>query len=126
MPMSKEGLKDKMKDMNTVVLNVLPETDFAQLHITGSKNLPLGQNIDEFVAAVEKNFGKDKFFITYCADKTCEAGPKAAKALQSKGFKATEFAGGTQEWEQAGFPTEGTKAKASEPAPSPAAAGPTK
>lgn len=117
MSISKEAVKDKMKDMNTVVLNVLPEGDFAKLHIKGSENLPLGQNNEEFIKAVEAKYGKDKFFITYCADLTCNAGPNAAKALKEKGFKATEYAGGTQEWSQAGFPTEGTQAKAPVAAP---------
>lgn len=122
MSISKEAVKDKMKDMNTVLLNVLPEGDFAKLHIKGSQNLPLGQSNDEFVKAVEAKYGKEKFFITYCAGVTCEAGPNAAKALKEKGFKATEYAGGTQEWSQAGFPTEGTQAQAPETAATPAAA----
>jgi rhodanese-related sulfurtransferase len=111
MPISKEALKDKMKDQNTIVLNVLPEADFAKLHIEGSMNLPLGQNADEFVQAVETKYGKGKFFVTYCAGASCDAGPKAAKALQAKGFKSTEFVGGMQEWASAGFPTAGTEAK---------------
>lgn len=120
MSISKEAVKDKMKDMNTVVLNVLPEGDFTKLHIKGSQNLPLGQSNDEFVKAVEAKYGKEKFFITYCAGVTCEAGPNAAKALKEKGFKATEYAGGTQEWSQAGFPTEGTQSQGQEAAVKPA------
>ena len=111
MSMSKEAVKDKMKDQNVVVLNVLPDTDYAKLHITGSENLPLGLNSGDFVQAVEKKYGKDKFFITYCAGLTCNAGPSAAKALQEKGFKANDYAGGMQDWSEAGFPTEGTEAK---------------
>ncbi len=111
MSMTKEAVKDKMNDKNTLVLNVLPETDFAKLHIKGSENLPMGLNTADFVQAVEKKYGKDKFIITYCAGLTCNAGPSAAKALQEKGFKANDYAGGTQEWSEAGFPTEGTEAK---------------
>lgn len=112
MTMSKEAVKDKMKDKNTIVLNVLAESDFAKLHILGSESLPLAENTGDFVQAVEKKYGKDKFFITYCASLTCDGGPKAAKALQEKGFKATDYAGGMKEWSEAGFPTEGTEAKA--------------
>ena len=67
--------------VNVVVLNVLPDTDYAKSHIAGSKNLPLGLNSRDFVQAVEKRYGKDKFFITYCAGLICNAGPNAAKAL---------------------------------------------
>jgi rhodanese-related sulfurtransferase len=112
MTMSKEAVKDKMKDANTVVLNVLSEADFAKLHIKGSENLPFGSDAGAFAQAVEKKYGKEKFFITYCASLTCDGGPKAAKALQEKGFKATDYAGGTKDWSEAGFSTEGTEAKA--------------
>ncbi|HEY5039213.1 MAG TPA: rhodanese-like domain-containing protein [bacterium] len=110
MSMTKEAVKDKMKGKNVVVLNVLPDNDYAKLHITGSENLPLGLNSDDFVQAVEKRYGKDKFFITYCAGLTCNAGPVAAKDLQKKGFKANDYPGGIQEWSEAGFPTEGSEA----------------
>ena len=111
MSMTKETVLEKMKEMNVVVLNVLPQNDYAKLHIKGSESLPLGLNSGDFVQAVEKRYGKDKFFITYCAGMTCNAGPKAAKALQEKGFKANDYAGGIQDWSQAGFPTEGSEAK---------------
>lgn len=112
MTMSKEVVKDKMKLADTIVLNVLPEADFAKLHIKGSVNIPFGTDAGAFTQAVEKKYGKDKFFITYCAGLTCNAGPNAAKALQEKGFKANDYAGGMKEWSEAGFPTEGTEAKA--------------
>ena len=111
MPMTKEAVRDKMKDANTMVLDVLPENDYAKLHIKGSESLPLGLSGDDFVQAVEKRYGKNKFFITYCASLTCNAGPDAAKALQGKGFKANDYPGGIKEWSEAGFPTEGTDAK---------------
>ncbi len=112
MTMSKETVKDKMKDANIVVLNVLPEADFAKLHIKGSENLPFGNDANAFAEAVEKKYGKSKFIITHCASLACDAGPKAAKVLQGKGFKAADYAGGMKEWSEAGFPTEGSEAKA--------------
>ncbi len=111
MSMTKEAVQDKMKDTNVVVLDVLPENDFAKLHIKGSESLPLGLNADDFVQSVEKKYGKDKFFITYCASLTCNAGPTAAKALQKKGFRANDYPGGIREWSESGFPIEGTEAK---------------
>jgi rhodanese-related sulfurtransferase len=112
MSMTKEAVKDKMQDHNVVVLNVLPDNDYAKMHIAGSENLSLGLNSSDFVEAVDKKYGKNKFFITYCAGLTCNAGPNAAKALTEKGFKANDYPGGMKEWYEAGFPTEGTQAKA--------------
>jgi rhodanese-related sulfurtransferase len=110
MSMTKEAVKEKMKDSNVMVLNVLPDNDYAKLHIAGSENLPLGLSSGDFVQAVEKKYGKNKLFITYCAGLTCNAGPNAAKALQEKGFKAFDYAGGMKDWSEAGYPTEGTEA----------------
>jgi rhodanese-related sulfurtransferase len=111
MSMTKEAVQDKMKDNNVVVLNVLPDTDFAKAHIAGSKNLPLGLNSGDFVQSVEKRYGKNKFFITYCAGLTCSVGSTAAKALTDGGFKAEDYPGGMQEWSDADFPTEGSDSK---------------
>jgi rhodanese-related sulfurtransferase len=113
MSMTKEAVRDKMRDHNVVVLDVLPDTDFAKMHITGSENLPLGLNTGDFVQAVEKRYGKNKFFITYCAGLTCNVGFEAAKALTEKGFKADDYPGGMQEWSEADFPTEGSAARVS-------------
>jgi rhodanese-related sulfurtransferase len=116
MSMTKEAVKDKMQDHNVIVLNVLPDTDYAKMHIAGSENLPLGLNSADFVAAVEKRYGKNKFFITYCAGLTCNAGTNAAKALTAKGFKAEDYPGGMKEWSEADFPTEGSAARVSKAA----------
>ncbi|HUO58282.1 MAG TPA: rhodanese-like domain-containing protein [bacterium] len=113
MTMTKEAVKDKMKDGNVVVLNVLPEAEFAKLHIIGSENIPFGLTPADFIQAVEKKYGKEKFFITYSASLSSDTGLKAAKTLQENKFKANDYAGGTQEWSEAGYPTEGTDAKAS-------------
>lgn len=112
MSMTKEAVKEKMSDGNTVVLDVLPDNDYARLHIKGSENLPLGLNAGDFVEAVGKKYGNGKFFITYCAGLSCHAGPDAAKALQNKGFKANDYPGGIQEWSEAGFPTAGSETDA--------------
>ena len=122
MPMTKQTVLAKMKNKNMVVLNVLPEGEFEMRRITGSENIPFGTSVDEFAHAVEKRFGKDRFIITYCAGPTCKAGPAAALALQKRGFKADVYPGGTQEWADAGYPTEGTGVKAKIPAAAVAAA----
>jgi len=107
MPITKEAVKAKMKNEDVSVLNVLSESEFAKVHIAGSENLPLGSNVDDFVHAVEKRFGKDRFLITYSAGGTSQASSNAAKALQKRGFKADDYPGGLRDWSDAGFPLEG-------------------
>jgi rhodanese-related sulfurtransferase len=111
MSMTKEAVLEKMKEKNVVVLNVLPDSDYAKLRIKGSENLPLGLKTEDFVQAAERRFGKTRFLITYCAGFTCNAGPDAARALKARGFEAEDYPGGMKEWADAGFPTEGAEAK---------------
>jgi len=111
MALTKEQVLEKMRDKGTVVLNVLAESDFRKLHILGSTNLPLRDNPTGFVKTVKLRYGKDKFFITYCAGVSCSAGPNAAKALRENGFNAEDYPGGIEEWSRAGFPTEGEWSK---------------
>jgi len=111
MSMSKEAVQKKMKDGNTVVLEVFPKDSFEKRHISGSDSLEFGQNLRGFALAVEKKYGKEKFFITYCANRADFLSSRnAARVLKEQGFRAEDYPGGTQEWSEAGFPIEGTEA----------------
>ena len=100
-----------MKDESTVVLDILPEDDFKRLHIMGSESFTFGQNVRSFLLAVEKKYGKEKFFITYCANrKDSLSSRNAAFVLKEQGFRADDYPGGIQEWSDAGLPIEGTEA----------------
>ncbi len=110
MPYTKEALLEKMEKANVVVLNVLPEGEFQKLHIRGSRNLPLTQDYGAFAKEVERLYGKKRLIITYCTDFTSASSANAAKILREKGFEAENYSGGIEEWHQAGYPTEGTKA----------------
>jgi rhodanese-related sulfurtransferase len=94
-----------------VVLNVLGEKAYEEIHIKGSFNIPLkGKSDDEFTAEVEKQFGKDKLIITHCSSLTCSAGPRAASILKGRGFNADDYPGGIQDWNDAGLPVTKTAA----------------
>jgi len=112
MALTKEMVRDRMKEKSTVVLDVLGSEAYQKLHIKGSDNLPLGDNPSDFTKAVESRYGKDKFFITYCAGYDCSAGPNAAKVLKDNGFRAEDYPGGIKEWSESGFPSEGSMATA--------------
>jgi rhodanese-related sulfurtransferase len=112
MGMTKEQLKDRIKEKDVVVLNVLPGSDFEKLHIKGSHSEPFIQDYGAFVQGVEKRYGKGRSFITYCADISSAAAANAAKILRDHGFKAEDYSGGIADWNNAGWPTEGTQAKA--------------
>jgi rhodanese-related sulfurtransferase len=109
MAITKEMVKDKIRETNVLLLNVLPEDDFLKLHIKGSHSMPLTQDREAFVADVETRYGKGMFLITYGEDVVCAAGMNAAKILKKNGFKADFYPGGLREWDEAGLPTEGIR-----------------
>jgi len=104
-------VRKMMRERNVVVLNVLSEDEYLKLRIRGSHSLPLCQNRDEFADQAGARFGKENFFITYSAGITCAAGPNAAQALRARGFRAEDYPGGVQEWQDSDLPTEGLQAR---------------
>jgi rhodanese-related sulfurtransferase len=113
MAITKEEILEKMKEKNTVVIDVLPKTDYDLLRIKGSFSLPLvGTRPEQFVRAVEQIYGKDKFFITYCSGFPCRHFMEAAEALIKAGLQAEGYAGGIREWAESGFPVDGLQARA--------------
>ncbi|HET9870036.1 MAG TPA: rhodanese-like domain-containing protein [bacterium] len=112
MAFTKEQVLKELKSDGVVILNVLPAGDYAKLHIKHSRNLPWGDGQEAFARGAEA-FGRDKFFITYCAGPGCSAGPEAARFLKEKGFRAEDYPGGMEEWHENGLPVEGSLASAS-------------
>ncbi len=110
MSLSKETVLESLKQDHVMVLNVLPEVEFEKLHIEGSRNLPLTHDPGAFAEAVEKLYGKKRFFIIYGSNITSHAAIIASSALQKRGFKAEVYLSGMKGWNEAGFPTAGTDA----------------
>jgi rhodanese-related sulfurtransferase len=108
MSMSKEMVREKMKEKDVIVLNVLSPEAYQKMHIPGSVNLAWAKDPKSFVKNAEKLYGKDKFYITHCSGFSCMAGPSAGAALRAEGFRAADYAGGMEEWFKAGSPVAGT------------------
>ncbi len=109
MELLKEEVLEKMKQPHVVLLNILPESDYDKLHILGSRNLPWSQDAGAFTLAVEKQYGKERFFIVYGSNFSSTTAMDAALILQKRGFKAGVYLGGLKEWKEAGYPTKGTQ-----------------
>jgi ArsR family transcriptional regulator len=81
------------------VVNVLG-LEFAQLGmIRYSRRIPF--------AELERRFGeldKGRSVITYCSGPASNACARAADFLTEKGYKASAYRGGLQEWSAAGLP----------------------
>jgi rhodanese-related sulfurtransferase len=110
MSISKESVMEMMKRPNVLVLNVLPAEEFDKLHILGSRSLPLTPDHNAFVLEVQRQYGKERFFIVYGSNILSRAAIDASEILQKRGFKAEVYLSGMREWNAAGFPVEGTAA----------------
>lgn len=88
---------------DTLVIDVLPIKHYESGHVPGATNIPLGA--DRFVNAVTGVANsKEQPVVVYCASTECDLSPKAAEQLEKAGFaNVTDFEGGIEEWNAAGF-----------------------
>ncbi|HLZ62158.1 MAG TPA: rhodanese-like domain-containing protein [Ktedonosporobacter sp.] len=55
-----------------------------------------------------RSLGKDEEIVVYCSDEKCIASQAFGQLLERSGYThVLHFAGGLEEWEQAGYPLEG-------------------
>jgi rhodanese-related sulfurtransferase len=92
MALYKEEARQEIKEEVVVVLNILPKEDHEKPHIRGSLNVPLGNDHQAFVREVEDRFGRDKFFISYYADRRSKMASESAGILRVNGFESEEAA----------------------------------
>ena len=78
------GLKRLLDDKpnNVCVLDVRDAKSYAEGHIPGARNIPLGS-----LTASLSSLPKDQTIVTYCGDITCGLSPQAALELAQKGFR---------------------------------------
>ena len=99
---SHEELK-QMLDRHEPIRLVMALGDWAYQvkHIPGSIHFATTQ---ETLQAL----GKDDEIVVYCSDENCIASRALGQLLERNGYThVLHFAGGLQEWEQAGYPLEG-------------------
>jgi rhodanese-related sulfurtransferase len=79
--------------------NVLTDAYFSGEYIPGSRRVPLDQ-IGRSVAALSR----DVTIVVYCSSFDCPQSHAAAEKLAALGFtNVSVYAGGLQEWEEAGY-----------------------
>jgi rhodanese-related sulfurtransferase len=90
---------DRGDDFKLVM--VLGEYAFNAKHIPGSVNIPTPQPDSE-------HLNLDEEIVVYCSDSGCHASVDAFYCLEAGGYtKVRRYAGGVQDWEEAGYPLEG-------------------
>ena len=102
---SAQALKEKLDRGDPVKLvNALGEWEYRAAHIPGSLH---------FATAEEtlKGLDQDDEIIVHCSNPSCRASVALYQLLERNGYRnLRRFAGGLQEWQQAGYPLEGDMA----------------
>jgi rhodanese-related sulfurtransferase len=104
---SREELREKQLASEPFVLvEALDEPYFAQGHLPGAINMPLGR-LEE---VARRHLPETSVpIVVYCASSTCKNSEVAARKLESLGYANVRvFAGGKAGWKDAGMPLEVT------------------
>lgn len=102
-PIQADELMEKASHGLVTILDVRPEEEFSQGHLSGAINIPLGE--------LEKHlseFPGDTEVIAYCRGPWCVLSYEAVSILRSKGIRARRLDGGLPEWRQEGRPIDQT------------------
>jgi rhodanese-related sulfurtransferase len=118
---SKENTMIKQIDRDTLALRLaganppvlaeaLPERYFRDWHLPGARHLPHDE-VDRLAASVLPD--KAAEIVVYCASRNCQNSHVAAAKLSQMGYaNVAVYAGGKQDWSEAGLAVERGKALA--------------
>ena len=100
----KEKLKKLQREEDQLVLiEVLNPDEYKKFHISGAVNVPMDE---EFEARVQQAVPeKDIPVVVYCQNTQCPVSEEAARKLDSLGYSQVyDYAGGKEDWQEAGEP----------------------
>ncbi len=102
---SREELRIRLSSGNRpVLIEALPEMYYVARHLPGALHLPHEQ-VDALAATVLAE--KSAQIVVYCANRQCQNSHIAAQRLAALGYSdVSVYAGGKQDWEEAGLPFE--------------------
>jgi len=100
-PVGREELLRRLKEKDTVLVDVRPPEEFQQAHLPGALSIPL--------AELERRIGelsREKQIIAYCRGRFCILADQAVRLLQDRGHPARRADDGVIEWGIDGNPLE--------------------
>ena len=102
---SRSGLAEALMSRTPpVVLEALPRKYFDAGHIPNARALPL-EGLEQTATTLVAD--RDEAIVVYCASATCQNSHQAAERLAELGYSnVAVFAGGKEEWKQAGLKLE--------------------
>lgn len=100
-------LRERLASTDTdrpVLVNALAQEAFQEARIPGSISIPAS----DALRVAPDLLAKDQPVVVYCSSRNCTASPTLAQKLVDIGFTdVTDFEGGVEEWERAGYPMQG-------------------
>jgi len=101
----RDTLKRRLAEANPPVLaEALPEKYWRDWHLPGARHLPHDE-VDRLAAAVLPD--KTAEIVVYCASRSCQNSHVAAAKLAQMGYEnVAVYAGGKQDWSEAGLAVE--------------------
>lgn len=99
----REELKKKLdRGDDFKLVMTLSEWAFEAQHIPGSINVTKPGDVSKYL-------DHDDEIVVYCSNEKCIASQVVYKILDGRGYKNIKrYAGGLVDWEEAGYPLEGT------------------
>jgi rhodanese-related sulfurtransferase len=98
---SREGLLEKARQGEIVVIDVRPESEFKAGHLPFARSLPLGE-LEKRLA----DLPADRAIVAYCRGPFCLMSEEAVQLLRARGFVARKISDGVSEWAASGLPIE--------------------
>ena len=93
-----------------VLVEALPEKYYRDWHLPGARHLPHDE-VDRLAATVLPDKSAD--IVVYCASRSCQNSHIAAGRLEQMGYaNVAVYAGGKQDWSEAGLAVERGEAQA--------------
>jgi rhodanese-related sulfurtransferase len=97
----KEELLRLMAEEAVIVIDVRPEIEYEQGHISSARSVPV-ENLKRRLAELPR----DLEIVAYCRGPYCVYSDQAVRLLQQHGFRARRLREGFPEWWAAGYPVE--------------------
>ena len=97
----KEELLRLMAEEAVIVIDVRPEAEYEQGHISSARSVPV-ENLERRLAELPRDLG----VVAYCRGPYSVYSDQAVRLLHQHGFKARRLKEGFPEWRAAGYPVE--------------------
>lgn len=98
-PVDRDVLLQRVREGAVTVLDVRPVEEYRAGHIPGAISVPL-----EELERRLSELSRDREIVAYCRGPYCVLAIEAVEMLRGKGFHATRFEDGVQDWRAHGLP----------------------